>query len=154
MFTTLLFLHSSLRWLVVIAVWVAIYRAGKGYLTRAPFTKADDRWRHWTATLAHVQMVIGMVLYVQRPLTAYFWQHFPAAIQVREIAFFGLWHILLMLAAVVALTIGSAMAKRKSTDRDKFRAMLIGCLIAAVLILVAIPWPFSPFAHRPWIHPL
>lgn len=153
MFSTWLLLHSLTRWLVLGALCMAIWRAARGYLGHAPFTKADNAWRHWTATLSHVQLALGIVLYVQRPLTAYFWSHWREAIGEPEIAFFGLWHMLLMVAAVLVTTFGSALAKRRDTDRERFGTMLVWFAVALLIILVAIPWPFSPFAQRPYLRP-
>lgn len=151
MYTVLLFLHSIVRWLVLISLLYAVYRALRGYSARKPFSGADNAARHWTATFAHIQLLVGITLYTQSPVIKYFWKNFKTAVQQKDMAFFGLAHLLLMLTAIVLLTIGSAMAKRKSTDREKFRTMLIWFSIALLLILAAIPWPFSPFASRPYI---
>jgi hypothetical protein len=66
----------------------------------------------------------------------------------REAVFFGLIHITLMVLSVVLVTIGSALAKRKQTDREKFKTMLTWFSIVLLIIFIAIPWPFSPFANR------
>jgi hypothetical protein len=56
-----------------------------------------------------------------------------------------------MFVAIVLITIGSAKAKRKSNDTQKFKTMLIWFSIALLIIFIAIPWPFSPLANRPYI---
>jgi drug/metabolite transporter (DMT)-like permease len=68
-----------------------------------------------------------------------------------DFTFFSLIHIALMFAAIIVLTVGSAMAKRQGSDRQKFRTMLMWFIFALVIILIAIPWPFSPLAKRPLI---
>jgi hypothetical protein len=55
-----------------------------------------------------------------------------------------------MFTAIIVITIGSAMAKRKATDRERFKTMLTWYAIALLIIFLAIPWPFSPFANRPY----
>lgn len=67
-----------------------------------------------------------------------------------EFTFFGMIHSLLMLVAIIVITFGSALAKRKTTDREKFKTMLYWFSIALIIILIAIPWPFSPLANRPY----
>ena len=151
MYQDLLFYHSIFRWLVLASLVVAIFLAARGYRTKAVFRKTDNAVRHWTATIAHVQLVIGILLYSQSPLIKYFWANFSAAVRNLDAAFFGLIHIVLMLTALVLITIGSALARRKQTDREKFRTMLVWFTIALGIILIAIPWPFSPFANRPYI---
>lgn len=151
MYPVWLFIHSLLRWLVVISLIISIYRAYRGLNAHATFTLADDRWRHWTATIAHIQLIVGVTLYIQSPIIKYFWQDAGYAIHNTDNAFFALLHITLMVTAIVVLTVGSALAKRKPTDKEKFKTMLVWFSIAAGIIFIAIPWPFSPLANRPYI---
>lgn len=151
MYITLLFLHSLIRWLVLISLIFAIIRSGIGYSSKLKFTKGDNHLRHWTATFAQIQMVIGMILYTQSPWIKMFWTDFSSGLKNSESLFFSLIHIALMLAAVGVITTGSSMAKRVETDRNKFRIMLVWFTIALVLIVIAIPWPFSPLANRPYL---
>lgn len=150
MFQTLTFYHSITRWLVLASLLYAIYRAYKGYTLNAKFSKTDNTVRHWTATIAHIQLVIGITLYTQSPIIKYFWHNFNEAIHNLDTAFFGLFHIILMLTAIILITIGSALSKRKTTDKEKFKTMLVWFSISLLIIFIAIPWPFSPLAHRPY----
>jgi hypothetical protein len=60
-------------------------------------------------------------------------------------------HSLMMLIAVITITIGSASAKRKTTDNEKFKTITLWFSIALLIILSSIPWPFVPFgANRPF----
>lgn len=151
MYSTLLILHSIFRWLVLIALLISIYRASRGYFLKKIFTSSDHLFRHWTATIAHIQLVIGMLLYLKSPIVKFFWKNKEEAFPTKEFSFFSIYHILLMFGAIVLLTIGSAFAKRKNTDLEKHRTMLLWYSIALLIILIAIPWPFSPFANRAYI---
>lgn len=144
----LLILHSYLRWLVLISLLTAIYRACRGYATGSAFSARDNSIRHWTATIAHIQVALGMLVYFRSPLVSYFLKNLGAGKNL-ELLFFGMIHGVLMLSAIVVLSMGSAFSKRKGSDREKFRTMLIWYTIALLLILIAIPWPFSPLAQRP-----
>lgn len=143
-----------MRWLVLVSLVYAIYRAYTGYRSNTPFTKTDDAVRHWTATIAHIQLLVGILVYIQSPIIRYFWRNFGEAVHQRDTAFFGLIHISFMVTAIVILTIGSALAKRKDTDREKFLTMFFWFLIALIIIFIAIPWPFSPLANRVYFRPL
>lgn len=114
----------------------------------------DNSVRHLTATIAHIQLIIGILVYTQSPLVQYFWSDFKEASQSIDTLFFGLLHLLLMLVAITVITIGSALAKRRQSDREKFKTMLGWFLVAFIIILFAIPWPFSPLAARPYFRPL
>jgi hypothetical protein len=150
MYQYLLFFHSIFRWFVLGSLLLAIYKAYTGYKQNKPFSKADDSIRHWTATIAHTQLIIGIILYIKSPIVQYFWSNFSDAIKYFDAAFFGLYHFLLMLTSVVLITIGSALAKRKPTDKEKFRTMLFWFGLTLLIIFIAIPWPFSPLANRPY----
>lgn len=149
MYKLLIVLHSYVRWFVLLGMVISVCKSLVGYRSGKAFTKSDNALRHWTATTAHIQLMIGMILYFQSPVIKYFMQDKSSA--GGDYSFFGVIHSSLMLVAVVIVTIGSAMAKRKETDKQKFKTMLAWYSLALLIILVAIPWPFSPFANRPYL---
>lgn len=151
MHSTLLLVHSWSRWLVLGFLLYAIYRASTGYFKNELFTKADDSVRHWTATVAHIQLMLGIILFTNSPVAKGYWASGQELLQDFDTTFFGLIHSILMLTSVVILTIGSALAKRTTADRDKFRIMLLWFSVALLIIFIAIPWPFSPFSNRPYL---
>lgn len=148
MYATVLALHSAGRWLVLLSLLYALWRAGHGYATNAPFTPADNAVRHWTATLAHMQLLLGMALYITSPVVK---ANFALLRQngfALDAAFFSLLHPLLMLGAIVVITIGSALARRRATAQAQFGTLLRWYGLALLLIFLFIPWPFSPLAGR------
>jgi cytochrome b561 len=149
MYGELLFLHGIVRWLVLILLVSSVYAAWRGLQRRRSFTNAMNALRHWTATTAHVQLMIGIVLYVKSPFVKMYFAMPAKGEKNSDGFFFGILHIAMMLSAIAVLTIGSAMAKRKTTDRDKYSTMLLWFSIALFLIFLAIPWPFSPLSKRP-----
>lgn len=151
MYPTLLVLHSFTRWLVLMLLVYSIYRSLIGMARRRMFSPRDDAFRHWTATAAHIQLVIGILLYTQSPVVSGYWAHPGPVHHDMPTFFFAVIHMSLMLISIVVLTIGSALVKRKVTDKVKFRAMSMWFSVALILLLIAIPWPFSPLAARPYL---
>ena len=151
MYPYLLALHSVFRWLVLLSLLFAIYRSYRGWLGGAVYSKFDNAVRHWSATIAHVQLILGLCLYFVSPLVDYFLHHFKEAVHEREIRFFGMEHSLMMLLGVIIITIASMVSKRQSTDMKKFRVLAIGYTLALLVILSSVPWPFSPLVSRPWL---
>lgn len=137
--------------MVLLSLLFAIGKAYVGYTSNKPFSKTDNALRHWTATIAHLQLTLGMVLYFKSPLIQYFWNNTSEAVQYTEPTFFALYHFILMSVAVVLITIGSALAKRRATDKQKFKTMLTWFTSALLIILIAIPWKFLPCISRPYI---
>lgn len=151
MYQTLIFFHSIVRWLVLAGLLTSVYKAFQGYRLSAVFNRGDNLVRHLTATIAHIQLIIGVTLYFQSPAVKQFFVVSDHPAGITESLFFGAIHISMMVSAILILTIGSAMSKRQETDREKFKVMLIWFGLALVIILAAIPWPFSPLAQRPYI---
>jgi hypothetical protein len=136
--------------LVLLSLAYAIFTAYKGYFSNKEFSKTDNSVRHWTATIAHIQLALGITLYSQSPIIRYFWKNFNEAKDSFDLLFFGMIHIFLMLFSIILITVGSSISKRKTTDKEKFKTMLIWFTIALLIIFIAIPWPFSPLANRPY----
>lgn len=150
MYQALTFLHSLTRWLVLLSLAWSISVALPGWHFKSTFSRMANALRHWTATIAHIQLMIGILLYTRSPIVSYFWKNFSTASKSLDTLFFGMIHIALMITAITLITIGSAITKRKQTDEAKFKAMFGWYLVAFIIILIAIPWPFSPLASRPY----
>ncbi|WP_238388062.1 hypothetical protein [Hymenobacter sediminis] len=137
-----------MRWVVLAGLLFGLFRGYRGWLGRHTFAPLDNTVRHTAATLAHVQLLLGFGLYAVSPLVRTFHlrdaEHAPGAL------FFGLLHAVLMVTAIVVLTIGSALAKRRPDNAAKFRTMALWFTAALLLMLLAVPWPFSPLASRPY----
>ncbi|WCT14692.1 hypothetical protein [Mucilaginibacter jinjuensis] len=153
MYTTLLALHSLTRWLVLSSLIFAIVLAYRGWLLHKPYLRFDNAVRHITATIAHIQLVLGIWLYIISPIAGYFLHHFSVAVHERAVRFFGMEHVTMMLIGITVITIGSARAKRKTTDVERFKTMAIWFTIALLIILSSIPWSFSPLISRPNFRP-
>lgn len=151
MYLTLLAVHSLVRWFVLLSLLIALYRAYNGWLANKTFTPLDNTIRHTTATIAHIQLMLGLWLYFISPIIDYFLSNFKVAVHERQIRFFGMEHSTMMLTAIVLISVGSALAKRKTVDYEKFKTMAIWYTIGLLIILTSIPWPFSPLTSRPYL---
>jgi hypothetical protein len=149
MYLVLLAIHSLIRWFVLLSLLFALYRAFRGWLLNKTYTRLDDNSRVAATEAAQIQMVIGLWLYFISPVVHYFLHNFKDAVHERQIRFFGMEHITIMLTAIVLISIGSAKAKQKITHREKFKTIAIWFTIALLIILSSIPWSFSPLTSRP-----
>jgi hypothetical protein len=150
MYRILLTLHSANRWLVLFSLVYAIALAARGVFMNRLYTAHINLWRHLTATFAHLQLLLGLSLYVLSPIVKY---KPPAAVGSSwpgDYIFFRYMHLAVMVLAIVIITIGSAKAKRMQDDEQKFRTMLVWFLAGLLVILVGVPWPFSPLSSRPF----
>lgn len=153
MYSTVLSLHSLLRWFVVLTLLFALYKAYSGWFSKKAFGRSDNSARVWSVLFVHVEFILGLILYFTSPVIEFFRNNFKEAVQQKDVRFLGMEHSVMMLIAVILITIGSAKAKRKSTDIAKFKTLAIWFTIGLIVILIAIPWPFSPFVSRPAFRP-
>lgn len=137
--------------MVLILLVFAFVKSILGLRKNAAFGPSDKKIILWTVICSHIQLVIGIILYFVSPLISQFMQDFKKMVHVRDVRFFGMEHSSMMLLAIIFITIGSAKSKRKTEDKAKHKTIAIWFGIALLLILVNIPWPFSPFATRPLI---
>jgi len=149
MYETLLPYHSFIRWLVLLALLYSVVSALLGVVKGKPYTKLDNVMRSVTSGLSHVQLLIGMTLYMKSPLIKFFFKDTHQGFKYADITFFSLYHIGMMMTSVVLLTIGAAKARRLTEAADKHKTILVWFGIALIVIFLAIPWPFNPFASRP-----
>ncbi|HZY35806.1 MAG TPA: hypothetical protein VFE53_04115 [Mucilaginibacter sp.] len=132
---------------------MSVFIGYRGWLTNRSFTKFDGIARSVTETFANIQLVIGVWLYFISPIVAYFFSNFKEAVHQREIRFFGMEHVTMMLAAMIVIILGSVKSSRKQTPKAKFKTMAIWFSIALFLIFTSIPWQFSPLVSRPYFRP-
>ncbi len=150
LYSILLPVHSFVRWLLVIAVVVAVARAFMGWFGKKAFTALDNKIGLAFTSLLDLQLLIGLILYVISPILQTAFQNFGGAMSNTQMRFFAVEHILMMVIAVVLAHVGRALSKKASTDVLKHRQAAIWFGLALLVMLLAIPWPFSPVS-RPWI---
>lgn len=139
LYTNLLTIHSVLRWVLLILFVTTFVRAAYGFHWRKTFGKSDQILLRSTTSVAHLQLIVGVVLYFVSPIVDYFLHNFGAAVGQKQFRFFGMEHAILMIAAVVLITIAGAKAKRKPDSAAKFKTIVIWYVIALLLILGGLP---------------
>ena len=143
----LIHLHSGLRWIVLIALLLAIVNAFKKY-KKGKYGAKDKVLNLVAMAVTHTQILIGFVLYFTsaRVSTAY---SSGAMMKNAEFRFVAIEHLVAMVLAAVLITIGHKKSKTATFDRAKHRKVATLYLIALVLIVVSIPWP-GRFSFGGW----
>jgi hypothetical protein len=141
MYNILLLSHSWLRWVVLIlAVW-AIYRNYEGFSTGRKWTATDKKFNTFFIGSMHLQLVIGLILYSGvSPMMQGILADMGGSMKNRELRFWGVEHITLMIIAVIVAQIGSIKAKKQPSDAGKFRTAFFWFLAAIILVLIMIPF--------------
>lgn len=140
--TGLLHLHSFLRWAIILLFLIAIFKSfGAG---NKPFTKA-----HKTAGLLlmicfDINVLIGLAQWFLGNFGLKSIQSIGMGSVMKDsvLRFFGIEHILGMLIALVLVHIGKSYAKKNVADNVKHRKTVLYFIIALIITLGSIPWPF------------
>lgn len=142
LYTALLHLHSVGRWFVLIFLLVAIFRHATA--GDRPFNAADRRTGLINTIFSDLQLLIGCALWFVGP-----WGYKQiVASGMSEVMknsvsrFFAVEHQVGMIIAIALIHIGKAQAKKNIADRSKHRRSFIFYLLALLIILISIPWPF------------
>jgi hypothetical protein len=143
MYGTLLWIHSNLRWLVLLSGIIAIAYAWTGVATGRPWTA---RARALIATfvgLMDLQFLVGAVLYIFfSPVTRAAFANMRGAMSNPHLRFFTVEHGPPLLIAVALVHIGSVRSRRAPTDKLRYRRFAIWATVAFGLMFASIPWPW------------
>lgn len=114
---------------------------------KSNYTSSDNRWSLLTLIGFHLQLVIGLVLYFTQG-----WYQQLGNMSDKIIRFYSLEHLVAMLIAIALVTIGRSRAKKAGSDLIKFKRQFWFFLIALIIVLVNIPWPFREVgAGKGWL---
>ena len=154
MYSLLLFLHSWLRWVVLLTGIVALARAIAGANGSRPWTAADAKPGLFFIISCDLQLLIGLALYlVFSPTVQAAFGNIGAAMRNSEYRFFVVEHALGMIVAIALAHVGRVRSKKAHTDADRFKGAAIFYGIALLVILGSIPWP-GMAAGRPLVRGL
>lgn len=151
MYEVITTIHSVLRWFVVILALTVIIRSLVGWTGKKLYSGSENMLGLSLNSILDVQLILGLILYVfLSPYTEIAFQDFGAAMSNSVLRFFAVEHFLLMLIAIILVHVGRVRVKKADTDVKKHKRTFIFYMIAFVLILVSIPWPFLGYG-KGWI---
>jgi hypothetical protein len=147
MYTTVLILHSWIRWVALIAVIGALFAAVRGKVEGSQ--SVADRWGLVAMMALDIQLLLGLLLYlVVSPNMVEIRAHFGEAMRNPQLRFWAVEHITAMLVAIILAHVGRVLARKATTTTAKRTRLLVCFAVAAVALLLGQPWPGMP-AGRP-----
>lgn len=151
MYTGMLHLHSFGRWVVLILLLLAIAKhliAGN----RA-YTKGDAKTSLFLMIASDTMLLVGIYLWLAGPwgLQLIQAQGMSGVMGDAVTRFYAVEHQIGMILGIAMIHIGKAQGKKNIADAAKHRRTAIFYIIALLIILVSIPWPFREVgAGRGW----
>jgi hypothetical protein len=153
MYSSALWLHSWLRWAVLLTGLVVWLRAIGGKTARRPWTPQDELWGLLLTISVDLQLVVGLVLYFfLSPITRLGLRNFAAAMQINVARFFTIEHVIGMVVGIALVHIARVKIRKAPDAARKHRLALVLYGIALVVMILLIPWPGLP-AARPLFRP-
>jgi len=141
MYETVQFIHSYWAYLVLIVLIIASINAIVGYVSNKEYGATNFRIALFTLIVAHIQLLIGLVLYFVSPKFKVFSEVGMGGVMKDPIARLNLVeHPLVMIIAIVLITMGYSKHKKKLTSKPKFKILGIFYTIALIFVLSRIPW--------------
>ncbi len=141
MYNFFLITHSWLRWAVLIMAVYAIYKNYEGLTSGRKWLAADKKVNTLFMSTLHLQLLIGLILYVGfSPLVQTFFADPKASMKVAELRFWGMEHFAGTFIGIIVAQIGSIRAKKQVSDAGKFRTAFFYFLAAMAIILLMIPF--------------
>jgi uncharacterized membrane protein len=132
--------HSGFRYIVFILVLIAILQSIAGWLGKKPYTDANRKMNLFAMISAHIQLLIGLILYFISPLV----QFAGTTMKNAELRYWTVEHITGMVIALVLITIGHSRSKKATAPEAKHRNIAIFYTLAFIVIVAVILQ-----SHRP-----
>jgi uncharacterized membrane protein YbhN (UPF0104 family) len=143
MYTTVLTLHSWIRWIALVAGVGVTLAALRGKVQGEK--SVADRWAMVAMMALDIQMLIGLILYLGlSPNMQEILNHFGESMRRADTRFWAVEHITAMFAAVALSHVGRVLARKAKDPAAKRTRLLVTFGIATVLMLVGMPWPQRP----------
>ncbi len=136
MYTALQTAHSIFAYIVLAVLFLASVNAIMGIVSKKLFTDKDLRISLFAMILAHMQLLIGFILYFISPLGS------ASLGQMKDdgLRLTALEHPLINIIALAIITIGWSKHKKEESNNGKFKKIAVFYTIGLLLILSRLPW--------------
>ncbi len=142
-----LFLHSWMRWVVVLLGVAVVARGWTGWWGKRSWTPLDERLARGFPIVLDIQLLLGILLLVTSPYISPVFQQGMKALANPQTRFWVTEHVVPMLGAVVLAHLGQVFIRRTPVPEAKYRWAGIVFGLAVIVVLFSIPWPFSRVAR-------
>lgn len=152
MYSGLLHLHNLMRWVLLILLLIALYKHYAGMTGKKPFSNGDKKIGLFLMIAAHTTLLIGLYQWFAGSFGFKLIQNTGMGEVMKNSVsrFWAIEHLLGMLVAIILITIGRSVSKKTLNDVSKHKKTFWYFLIALLIMIISIPWPFREGVGRPW----
>jgi len=123
--------HSGWRYIVFVLLLIAVIKALTGWLGNKTYTEGDRKLNIFTLISAHIQLLIGLVLYFLGN-----WYKADSSNAVGR--YWKMEHISMMILAIILITIGNSKSKKITEAVAKHRTISVFFGLALIIVIVTI----------------
>ena len=141
MYSVLKTIHSYWAYLALLILVIAVVNALIGMSSKKAFVAKDLRLSLFGLIFAHIQLLIGLVLYFVSPwFEQWSTLGMGGVMKDAQTRLYLLEHPFTNIIAIVLITMGWSMHKRQTQDAKKFSRIGIFYTLGLLLLLSRIPW--------------
>ncbi|MGI4020718.1 MAG: hypothetical protein ACRYFA_04370 [Janthinobacterium lividum] len=134
MYIFLKYLHSGLRYVVLLLVVVAIIQALLGWIGKKTYTEGNRKLNLFALISVHTQLIVGLILYFISPLV----QFSSATMKDATARYWTVEHITMMIIAIALITIGYSRSKKVLVPEKKHFNIFVFYLLAIITVIVTL----------------
>jgi len=141
MYQIVLAFHNFVRWVALILGIIAFVRALFGWLGKREWVDLDRRLGIFFTSAMDLQFLLGLILYIfLSPYSRDMFRSFPTNLGNPTDLFFGLFHPLIMILAVIFAHVGRATSRKATENLARHQRSVLWYGLSVALMLFAIPW--------------
>jgi hypothetical protein len=143
MSSVLLQVHSILRWVILILLFLSIVQSFIGWIKLRELREADTKLWLFTMICAHTTLLIGLILLLfgNSGILSRGLPEDTILMKNTYYRFFWVEHPAGMLVATILITLGRGVVKKQITDPLKYKRAFWFFMLALLIILATVPWP-------------
>jgi hypothetical protein len=136
--------HSVIRWLLITGLLASVTVALYSMYKKKSLVYPGGLFSRLTVYTAHVQLLIGILLYLISPKVIFS----PKSMSSPILRFYLIEHVFIMILVIVLITVGYVRMKKTGPGNQSARQLFWYYMISLILILALIPWPFMSYGGQ------
>ena len=139
-YSTLLSIHSVLRWLLLFAGIAVMIGCLIGILHKLPFKPVGRILGLIYVSLLDTQVLVGILLSLASPLVRTLWANPAIGMKAHDLRYFAVEHTTIMVVALALAHIGAVRSRRASVALKAYSSAAVWYAASLVVIIAGIPW--------------
>jgi len=136
-------LHNIIRWVVIVLGVLAAVRGFIGWFGNKTWTDKDRKFGLFFTISFDIQIMIGILLYLvfsQWGIKSILNIGMSEVMGLSKYRFYVVEHGLMMFLGFILAHLGSILPKKVDDSRSKFKRTAILFGLAAILVIMGVPW--------------